>query len=143
MVLSRSWSYHLSSSSKHPCEGVGKRGTDTEESSAFGAGAAAAAWSCDGGGWRRMEQTARHPGSAFSPAAASLPRLLSSRCLCLLPVKRGYQDSANSEASRRVQNTVLVPLEGTDCLSMVGDLLLLHGKALPLPGQAWSCHGKT
>ena len=48
MVLSCSQSYHLPSSSKHPCEGVGKRGTDTEESTTFGAGAAAAAWSCDG-----------------------------------------------------------------------------------------------
>lgn len=86
MVLSCSRSYHSPNFCKHPCEGVGKRGTDTEERTTFGAAAAAAAVT---GWWRMLKQRARHPGSAFGPTADLPPKHLSSRCPCLLPVKSG------------------------------------------------------
>lgn len=95
------------------------------------------------GGWRRLEQMARHSGSAFGPAAASLSKRSTSGCFWLLPAKWGYQDSANSETGRKGQN--FARASRGDHFSVAGDLLLLQvcGKALPVPGQTWSCHGKA
>lgn len=49
---------------------------------------------------------ARHPGSDFEPAAASLPRHFSSGRLCLLAVKCGLSRLGQACRGRKVQNVV-------------------------------------
>lgn len=111
MVLSRPWSYHLPSSSKHPCEAVGKRGTDTEESTTLGAGAAAAAWSCDG----VMEEAGANgqtswfcfwPCHCFTAKALELWVPLPPSC------KTGFNRTRSTMRWAEKCRILLVPLEG-------------------------------